>query len=126
MYHQDDALPMPVGDWQSAYMGGSGLGGNPNRQVVAQLSKAVTTNEPPRWDGTPANFDLWSKKVLDWSGAVKLPVKNQGAAVLASLPDKPKERLRQEVNQPRLCSINWRTSVGITDHQYHWTFKNNN
>jgi len=64
-------------------------GNDANRQMVAQRYSGSTL-DPPLWDGTPATFDLFSKKTLDWTLSTKTATHKQGYAVLhRSIPVKP-------------------------------------
>ena len=102
-----------------AYRGQGGYGSN-SPQVVAQHgTNKFISQESPRWDGSSAAFDLWSKRVKDWCAATKLNANKQAYAVLASLPEKPKERLRSEMNKDRMSSQNWRAPVTPDHHLEH-------
>ena len=91
-------------------------GNDANRQMVAQRYSGSTL-DPPLWDGTPATFDLFSKKTLDWTLSTKTASHKQGYAVLhRSVPVKPRERLRATLNDERLTASNWRSSVSSVHH----------
>ena len=86
-----------------------------NRQVVAQRSSGSNI-EPPKWDGTPASFDIFKKRVLDWTLQTKTHDKKVGHQVLHhSIPTKPRERLRSTISIERLEASSWREAVSADD-----------